>query len=87
MFNSTIHYPYLELLFPAHYESLIHNIFENISHIPLCWLAAEELEDYFAASSRLNEDLYFKKRANTIDIRLKHTNRTIARIHFQDSRK
>lgn len=82
MFNSAIFHPYLELLSPSQYELLVHSIFEAVRHIPLCRLAAEELEVYFTATSQLRDDLYFQTGGTTICICLRHTDRIIAKIHF-----
>lgn len=82
MINVAIKYPYLERLSPGIHEPAVQNIFNSISHIPLCWLATEELELYFETNP-VKDYLYFHKSRYSIEVRLCITHRPIAKVHFE----
>jgi len=72
--------PKLEIVTPQ-YETLIRSIYQNISHLRLCWLVEEELEFKYP-NSAVNKELYFNKKGDVIRFQLRKSRKIVAKIRF-----
>lgn len=66
MTNQPLKFPYLECNLETEYITILEQVHALVKHSPICWLAYEQLEEYFAGN-QITDDLSFHINDGAID--------------------
>ncbi|GAA0891206.1 hypothetical protein GCM10009122_08850 [Fulvivirga kasyanovii] len=66
MTNQPLKFPYLECNLETEYNTILGQAHALVKHSPICWLAYEQLEEYFAGN-QITDDLSFHINDGAID--------------------
>lgn len=66
MTNQPLKFPYLESNLETEYNTILDQAHALVKHSPICWLAYEQLEEYFAGN-QITDDLSFHINDGAID--------------------